>query len=65
MNEIKPGDLVVHIGAKPNGFRLRLVIAFGEKLHGGPLGPERRETVIFVDGRYDWKDMWRVFNGWN
>ncbi len=61
---MKIGDLVVHIGAKPNGFRVRLVIDFDEEMHGGRRGLEKRATVIFVDGRYDWKDMWRVFNGW-
>ena len=63
---MKLGDLVVHIGAKPNGYRVRLVVAFGEKNHqisSGRVLP--RKTVIFVDGRYDWKDMWRVFHGWD
>lgn len=59
------GDLVVHVAAKPNGYRVRLVIDFGEELHDHFYrGPEKRETVIFIDGRYDWKDMWRVFDGW-
>jgi len=66
---MKIGDLVVHIGAKPNGFRARLVVDFGEKpsfvpvAHGKPRA-DYRATIIFVDGRYDWKDQWRVFNGW-
>ena len=63
---MKVGDLVVHIGAKPNGYRVRLVVDFGEKNHQTRTGgwPTKRETVIFVDGRYDWKDQWRVFNNW-
>ena len=66
---MKVGDLVVHIGAKPNGFRVRLAIAFGEENHFEPTGRGEhwrgsRATIIFVDGRHDWKDMWRVFNGW-
>ena len=62
---MKVGDLIVHIGAKPNGYRVRLVVDFGEKNHQDTdchIYP--RETVIFVCGRYDWKDQWRVFNGW-
>jgi len=62
---MKVGDLVVHIGAKPNGFRARLVVDFSKKNHQGRKGRiYLRETIAFVDGRYDWKDQWRVFNGW-
>ena len=66
---MKVGDLVVHIGAKPSGYRVRLVIDFGEKNHIEPTGRagfrvDSRATIIFVDGRYDWKDQWRVFDGW-
>ena len=63
---MKPGDLVVHIGAKPNGYRARLVVAFSTRNTFNVLRgtPGERETVIFPDGRYDWKDQWRVFNGW-
>ena len=59
------GDLIVHIGAKPSGYRVRLVVDFGEKNHQGRAGRIfPRETIVFVDGRYDWKDQWRVFNNW-
>ena len=66
---MKVGDLVVHIGASPNGYRLRLVVAFGEKNHFEPIGHGEhrvgsRTTIIFIDGRYDWKDQWRTFKGW-
>ena len=62
---MKVGDLVVHIGAKPNGYRARLVIGFGEE-HTFSFDGVRiwRKTVVFVNGRHDWKDQWRVFNGW-
>jgi hypothetical protein len=64
------GDLVVHIGAKPNGYRVKLVCDIKpdsrdpshppvSKIDGTP-----REVIFFIDGRYDWKDQWRVFNGW-
>ena len=66
---MKVGDLVVHIGASPRGYRARLVVDFGEKNHFKAMGRGEhrvgsRATIIFVDGRYDWKDQWRVFNGW-
>ena len=60
---MKIGDLVVHIGASPRGYRARLVVDFGEKNHFGERVASRA-TIIFVDGRYDWKDQWRVFHGW-
>ena len=60
------GDLVVHIGASPNGYRVRLVVDFGTKYHS--TSDERsmlRDIIFFVDGRYDWKDQWRKFSGWD
>ena len=64
---MKVGDLVVHIGAKPNGFRIRLITAISKKNcydFSRLQGIKEREIIIFIDGRYDWKDQWRVFNGW-
>tara|TARA_Y100000034_G_C6774055_1_gene345482 strand:- start:191 stop:382 length:192 start_codon:yes stop_codon:yes gene_type:complete len=57
---MKVGDLVVHIGAKPSGYRIRLVCDIK------PATPDKnqRKVILFVDGRYDYKDCWRVFNGW-
>ena len=59
---MKAGDLIVHRGAKPNGYRVRLAVDFDEEWDNTRRG--YRGIVFFVDGRYDWKDMWRVFNGW-
>ena len=50
---MKPGDLVVHIGARPSGYRIRLVCAI-----------EHGKEIIFADGRRDLKGSWRVFDGW-
>tara|TARA_B100001250_G_C19537018_1_gene673002 strand:+ start:232 stop:423 length:192 start_codon:yes stop_codon:yes gene_type:complete len=62
---MKVGDLVVHIGAKPNGYRARLVIDFDQTNHKDIDGRiYLRDIIYFVNGRYDWKDQWRVFNGW-
>jgi len=55
--KVKPGDLVVHIGAKPNGYRARLVADISR-------WADSREKVHFADGNWDWRDQWRVFNGW-
>ena len=55
---MKIGDLVVHIGAKPNGYRIKLVCDIK------PADTGSREVILFIDGRHDWKDQWRVFNGW-
>ena len=54
--EVVAGSLVVHIGAKPNGFRARLVADIIQ-------GPGRKR-IIFADGNWDWLDQWRVFDGW-
>lgn len=63
---MKVGDLVVHIGAKPNGYRARLVVDFGKKNHQDIDGRiYLRDILFFVDGRYDWKDQWRTFHGWD
>ena len=63
---MKIGDLVVHVGAKPNGYRARLVVDFGQTNHQDISGRiYLRDILFFVDGRYDWKDQWRVFNGWD
>ena len=63
---MKVGDLVVHIGAKPNGYRVRLVCDFGIKYAKSSRNSLIADKVIifFVDGRHDWKDQWRVFTGW-
>jgi hypothetical protein len=55
--EVLPGKLVVHIGAKPNGFRARLVVDTVEMI-------DKRSMIVFADGRSDWLDQWRVFDGW-
>jgi len=56
---VKVGDLVVHIGAKPSGYRVKLVCDIKPDTREDP-----REVIFFIDGRYDWKDQWRVFSGW-
>ena len=62
---MKVGDLVVHIGACPNGYRARLVIAFSKSYSNLPSGrPSPRPTIVFINGQEDWKDQWRVFTGW-
>ena len=64
---MKIGDLIVHIGAKPNGYRIRLACGFETNhQYGDREGKiiESRELVVFVDGRKDWKDCWKVFKGW-
>ena len=61
------GDLIVHIGAKPNGYRIRMACAFISSLDFlNPYSHEiiDREMVLFTDGRQDWKDQWRGFKGW-
>lgn len=68
---MKIGDLVVHIGAKPNGYRIRMVCGFDKepcKYFLDEMDPEPvvndRDTILFSDGRRDWKDQWRIFKGW-
>jgi len=58
---MKIGDLVVHIGATKKGYRVRLCASI-EKFHNWNL--EEREVIVFPDGRTDWKDQWRKFDGW-
>ena len=55
--EIKPGDLVVHIGAKPNAYRIRMVCDISKSQISRPY-------IFFADGRKDLKSSWRVFHGW-
>ena len=63
---MKISDLVIHIGASPRGFRLRLATEFGTRTYKDITGKVYpRATIIFIDGRYDWKDQWKVFNGWD
>ena len=62
---MKVGDLVVHIGAKPNGYRARLVTGFGKRLFEFVDGQiTERTTVLFVGDLWDWKDQCRKFRGW-
>ena len=64
---MKVGDLIVHIGAKPNGYRIRLACAFetvNSKSSKNNFIADR-EIIIFEDGLYDFKDQWRVFTGWS
>ncbi len=63
-NGVKPGDLVVHIGATKNGYRVKLVADLGIKLDNYFGQITQRETIFFSDGRWDWKDSWRLFDGW-
>lgn len=56
--EIKIGDLVVHIGARPSGYRIRMVCDISDQVLGG-------RYIFFADGRKDFYSSWRVFNGWN
>ena len=60
--DIFPGDLVVHIGAKPNGYRARLVADVGT--FSGRDGYGSRAVIYFADGNWDWLDQWRIFSGW-
>ena len=57
------GDLVVHIGAKPSGYRLRLVCDIESSTYCIQTR-EKRKLVVFADGRKDWQDSWMVFDGW-
>lgn len=60
---MKPGDLVVHIGATPNGYRALLVCGFSQERCS--IKGDWRETIFFGNGRSDWKDQWRIFTGWD
>ncbi len=64
---MKVGDLVVHIGATPNGYRTRLVCAIEIESAKSSLNKllADKEIIIFADGRHDWKECWKVFKGWN
>ncbi len=63
---MKVGDLIVHIGAKPGGYRIRLACMFERKYKVPALsGFKLEEIVIFEDGQWDWKDSWKPFKGWN
>lgn len=54
---MKVGDLVVHIGAKPSGYRIRLVCDISEPAFG-------ESYIFFADGRKNLKSSWKVFKGW-
>ena len=63
---MKVGDLVVHVGAKPNGYRIKMVCAI-ETID--PKASSNNfiactDIIVFADGRSDFKRLWRVFNGW-
>jgi len=64
VQELKPGDLVVHVGATKNGYRAKLIADLGLKLDNYFGQVTQREVIFFADGRWDWKDSWRLFNGW-
>jgi len=55
--KVKLGDLVVHIGASRFGYRVRLVADISK-------WSDSREKIHFTDGRWDWLDQWRTFDGW-
>ncbi len=64
---MKIGDLVVHVGAKSTAYRVKMVCDIqivSAKCSSNRLLADR-EMIYFPDGRSDWKDHWRVFNGWN
>ena len=54
---MKVGDLVVHVGAKPSGYRIRLVCDIGDRVLEG-------RYIFFADGRKDFESSWKAFNGW-
>ena len=58
---MKIGDIVIHIGANPNQFRIRMAVAFSSA-DDGHWGS--RHTIVFENGLEDWKDQWKTFKGW-
>ena len=62
---MKVGDMVIHIGANPRKkFRPRLVVDFSKRNSFDVVADLNydREIIIFPDGKYDWKDQWKVFD---
>ena len=63
---MKVGDLVVHIGATPNGWRTKLVCAIetvSSKSSSNRFIADK-EIILFADGMTDFKEYWVVFDGW-
>ena len=56
--KIKIGDLVVHIGANPSGYRIRMVCDISHFTN-------ETKYIFFPDGRKDLESSWKIFNGWN
>ncbi len=64
---MKPGDLVVHIGATPTAYRVRMVchiMTQSAKSSANRLIADR-DIITFSDGTIHLAEDWVVWNGWN
>ncbi|OUU74715.1 MAG: hypothetical protein CBC29_06190 [Methylococcaceae bacterium TMED69] len=67
---IGTGDLVVHIGASPKAFRVRIVCGKDEQnMYHFSSGPspsklEPRKVLFFENGGVDFQDQWQPLHIW-
>ena len=63
---MKVGDLVVHVGASPMFYRVRMVcliyVANAKSSFNNLIADV--EKIVFSDGKEDLKSSWRTFHGW-